>query len=111
MAGLMRAITAAELEIEGELSGSRHQALLRKFGEHNLDAHELAQFPDYLVCINVRDLKLEEDDELMEMLSRGVPVKVLVRTDDLLPGQLAQHRLPGVWSTQSAHRKYGDWLE
>ena len=88
MASLMRAITAAELEIEGELSGSRHQALLRQFGEHGLDARELAQFPDYLVSINVRDLKAEEDDELMEMLSRGLPVKVLVRTDDLLPEPL-----------------------
>ena len=88
MSDLMRAITAAELEIEGELSEPRHQALLSQLGDHQLDARELALFPDYLVCISERDLQGLEDDELMEMLSRRLPVKVLVRTDDLLPPPL-----------------------
>ena len=88
MTSLVRAITAAELEIEGELGGSRHQALLHQLGDYHLDARELAQFPDYFVSVDARDLQAHEDDELMEMLSRGLPVKVLMRTDDLLPEQL-----------------------
>lgn len=109
MAGLMRAITAAELEIEGELTEPRHQALLSQLGDHHLDARELALFPDYLVCISERDLQGLEDDELMEMLSHGMPVKVLVRTDDLLPERLGStgHMAFGARSRQIANMAIG----
>jgi hypothetical protein len=88
LTSLVRAITAAELEIEGELDGSRQQALLRQVGDYHLDPRELGQFPHYFISINARDLQARVDDELMEMLSRGLPVKVLMRTDDLVPHQL-----------------------
>jgi hypothetical protein len=109
MAGLMRAITAAELEIEGELTEPRHQALLSQLGDHHLDARELALFPDYLVCISERDLQGLEDDELMEMLSHGMPVKVLVRTDDLLPERLGStgHMAFGARGRQIANMAIG----
>jgi uncharacterized Fe-S cluster protein YjdI len=109
MAGLMRAITAAELEIEGELTEPRHQALLSQLGDHHLDARELALFPHYLVCISERDLQGLEDDELMEMLSHGMPVKVLVRTDDLLPERLGStgHMAFGARGRQIANMAIG----
>jgi hypothetical protein len=109
MAAVLRAITAAELEIEGELTEPRHQALLSQLGDHQLDARELALFPDYLVCISERDLQGLEDDELMEMLSHGMPVKVLVRTDDLLPERLGStgHMAFGTRSRQIANMAIG----
>ena len=109
MAGLMRAITAAELEIEGELTEPRHQALLSQLGDHRLDAREFALFPDYLMCISERDLQGLEDDELMEMLSHGMPVKVLVRTDDLLPERLGStgHMAFGARGRQIANMAIG----
>ena len=113
MADLMRAITAAELEIEGGLdepsSGPRHDALVRQLGDHGLDAREFAQFPDYLVCVNARDLQALEVDELIEMLERGLPMKVLVQTDDLLAERLdgTGHLAFGARSRQLAHMALG----
>ncbi|HEU0203346.1 MAG TPA: hypothetical protein VFR86_23305, partial [Burkholderiaceae bacterium] len=89
MADLLRAMTASELELEGVLSedanGVRQEALLRQLGDHSVDGRELALFPDYLVCLNARDLDAAEYDALMELFAGGVPAKVLVQIDDLLP--------------------------
>ncbi len=109
MAELMRAITAAELEIEGELGGPRHEVLMRQLGANSLDARELARFPDYLVCINARDLHAAEIDELTDLLSRGLPMKVLVQTDDLLsePPEGAGTPAIGARSRQLANMAIG----
>ena len=106
MAGLMRAITAAELEIEGELTEPRHQALLSQLGDHHLDARELALFPDYLVCINERDLQGLEDDELMEMLSHGMPVKCWCGLMTCCPSGLA---VPATWRSAPAAGRSQIW--
>jgi hypothetical protein len=84
MLELTRAITAAEMEIEGELSGPRHDALLGQLAESRLDARDLALFPDYVVCVNANDLHTTQYGELMEILAGGLPVKLLVQDDDLL---------------------------
>ncbi len=81
---LARAIAMAGLEVEGEYSEDKHDALFRDFSESNLGMEELSHFPDYLVCITADRLQAAETDKLMEMLSAGLPVKVLVQTDDLL---------------------------
>ena len=81
---LARAIAIAELEVEGEYQEDKHDALFKDFGESNLGMEELSHFPDYLVCITADRLQAAETDRLMEMLSAGLPVKILVQTDDLL---------------------------
>ena len=109
MADLVRAMTAAELEIEGALGGSRLDTLDRQLGDHGLDARDRAQFPDYLVCINAQDLQAMEYDALMEIYASGVPMKVLVQTDDLLPMRLdgTGHPAFGARSRQLASAAIG----
>jgi hypothetical protein len=81
---LARAIAIAELEVEGEYQEEKHDALFKDVGESNLGMEELSHFPDYLICIAADRLQAAETDRLMEMLSAGLPVKILVQTDDLL---------------------------
>ncbi len=81
---LAKAIAIAELEISGEYSEARHDALFESFGENGLDAEELAIFPDYLVRLNATALSGPEQSTLTEVLSADLPFKILVQTDDIL---------------------------
>lgn len=81
---LARAIAIAELEIDGQYSESKHDALFEEFGANGLDPQDLAPFPDYLVCVNAEKMKADEHAQLMEILSSGLPIKVLLQIDDIL---------------------------
>jgi len=81
---LAKSIAVAELEVEGEYNEEKHDALFRDFSQSNLGTEEMSHFPDYLVCLAADRLQAAETDKLMEMLSAGLPVKILVQTDDLL---------------------------
>lgn len=81
---LVKAIAIAELEIDGQYKESRHDALFHDFGANGLDPQDLAAFPDYLVCLNAAQLSAAEHADLMETLSSGLPVKVLLQIDDIL---------------------------
>jgi len=86
---LAKAIAMAELEIAGQYSEARHDALFAQFGANGLDPQELAQFPDYLVCVNAAKMDAVEQAQLMEILSSGLPIKVLLQIDDIL--ELSTH--------------------
>ena len=81
---IARAVAMAGLEIEGEYNEAKHDPFFREFDAAGLDERDLAMFPDYLVSISTDQLQGAENDQLMEILSAGLPVKVLVQTDDLL---------------------------
>jgi hypothetical protein len=81
---LAKAVAIAELEIDGQYSESKHDALFEQFGANGLDPQDLAQFPDYLVCVNAGKLQADEHAQLMEILSSGLPIKVLLQIDDIL---------------------------
>lgn len=81
---LARAIAVATLEIDGHYSESRHDGLFEQFGANGLGPEDLEQFPDYLVCINADKLQAVEQACLMEILSSGLPIKVLLQIDDIL---------------------------
>ena len=81
---LARAIEVAELEVRGEYREDAHDALFADFASGSLGQETLARFPDYLVCMPADRLQGAETDRLMELLSAGLPVKVLVQSDDLL---------------------------
>lgn len=81
---LAKAIAIAELEIDGQYSESRHDALFEQFGAGGLDPQDLAPFPDYLVCVNAEKMQAVEHVQLMEVLSSGLPIKVLLQIDDIL---------------------------
>ena len=81
---LARAIAIAELEIDGQYSEGKHDALFEQFGANGLDPQDLAPFPDYLVCVNAGKMQAVEHAQLMEILSSILPIKVLLQIDDIL---------------------------
>ena len=81
---LAKAIAIAELEINGLYNEARHDALFEQFGANGLDPEDLTQFPDYLVCVNADKMDAVEHGQLMEILSSGLPIKVLLQIDDIL---------------------------
>ena len=84
LAELVKAIAVAELEAQGHYRPAEHDLLFESFDENALTGEDLARFPDYLVCIPAEHNDATENANLMEMLSSGLPVKVLVQTSDLL---------------------------
>lgn len=78
---IVKAMTIARLEIEGTYKDTNHDPFFRRYDERYLEADDLALFPSYLVCI--RDVG-EEKTGLIEILSSGLPIKVLVQNDDIL---------------------------
>jgi hypothetical protein len=84
LTAVARAIVVAELEIAGEFRETRHAAFFETYGVDGLDPVDQALFPDYLVCMNARQLDAAETSTLVEILSAGLPMKVLVQTDDIL---------------------------
>ena len=84
LVALAKAMAIAELEVPGALCRSRTRPVLRGFRRERADRQDLARFPDYLVCIPPDRNDAPENANLMEMLSVGLPVKVLVQIDDLL---------------------------
>ena len=84
MIELARAISIAELEIEGHYNPTKHDILFEDFGTNGLDPVELSLFPDYLVCVNTHRFPASEYARLLEILSSELPIKVLLQTDDIL---------------------------
>jgi ferredoxin len=81
---IVKAIAVAELEARGGYVEASHDAFFEGYDENALTADDLAQFPDYLLCIPPDRNAAPENAALMEMLSAGMPVKVLVQHTDLL---------------------------
>jgi hypothetical protein len=84
VAALVKAISIAELEVSGRYVEAEHDLVFAAFDAAALSADDLARFPDYLVCIPPERNDAPENASLMDMLSSGFPVKVLVQTGDLL---------------------------
>ena len=106
---LAKAVAIAGLEIEGEYNEAKHDAFFKEFDAAGLDERDLAMFPDYLVLISAEKLQGVENDKLMEIFSAGLPVKILVQTDDLLEASPAgdAHLAIGVRSKQLASMALG----
>jgi hypothetical protein len=77
-----RAMAIAALEVAGEYQPAEHDALFEDFGARGLAAEELAWFPDYLLLL--ADAPEAGQEALLRLLAGGLPVKALVRFDDLL---------------------------
>jgi ferredoxin len=84
MVELAKAMEIARLEIEGEYNEAAHDPLFKYFGASGLAPEVAFRFPDYLIHVGAEKLASAENDTLMEMLSAGLPAKVLVQTDDLI---------------------------
>ncbi len=84
LVGVARAIAMAELEIAGDYREDRHDVFFDEYGADGLSPDDIGLFADYLVCVNAARMDAGEQAALMEMLSSGLPMKVLVQTDDIL---------------------------
>ena len=90
-AELAKALAAAELEVNGEYMETKHDSYFAGFGATALDAKDHAQFPAYLVFLKT-GAQATDYASLLELLSAGVPVKIVLQFDDLvedsaIPGQ------------------------
>lgn len=81
---VVKALAIAELEASGAYVEANHDPFFERYDENALTADDLALFPDYLVCIPPERNDAPENAALMEMLSAGLPVKVLVEVGDLI---------------------------
>jgi len=84
LTALANTITAAGLEIDGGYRDGAHDAVFEALNGRELDPVDRARFPDYLVCLNADTLRAADIAKLTEALCAGVPLKVLIQTDDLL---------------------------
>jgi hypothetical protein len=84
LAEVVKAIAVAELEAAGRYVDAKHDPFFEHYDERALSADDIALFPDYLVCIAPDRNDAPENAPLMDMLSAGLPVKVLVEAVDLL---------------------------
>jgi ferredoxin len=108
MVELVKAMSLAALEAEGRYAEATDDEFFDAFDEHALGARDLELFPDYLVCLDAGSGAAEQVT-LMELLSSGIPVKVLAQVDDLFEdgGVGAGHFTFGVRSTQIASTAVG----
>ncbi len=99
---LLKALEIARLEVNGEYRESAeyaadgrldHTALFEDFGLEHLDAGVLSALPDYLLCKYTSELDAEETLQIVDALSSGLPIKVLLQTDDLFEPSQTQTRL------------------
>ncbi len=81
---LVKAIAIAELEIEGGYVVVMHDPFFADFDENSVGAKDLALFPDYLVRIRTGALHGRDGSELVDVLSSGIPIKILVQSSDVL---------------------------
>jgi hypothetical protein len=109
MIELVKAMSIAELEADGRYVESKDDAFFERFDDQALAPRDLALFPDYLVCIDPARADAPENAGLMQLLSSGLPVKVLVQTEDVLEETSigAGHFAFGVRSVQLAATAMG----
>jgi hypothetical protein len=81
----LKALAVAALEIEGRYVEEEHDRLFAAFDGSSLGASDLAGLPDYLICTRLGRGR-DETAAIMDVLTSGVPAKVLVQTDDVLGG-------------------------
>jgi ferredoxin len=81
---LVKALAIAELEADGRYVEAEHDAVFARYDADSLTAADLALLPDMLVCIPPERNDAPENASLLDLLSSGLPVKVLVQVSDLL---------------------------
>ena len=84
LAALVKAMSIAELEIENQYREATHDRFFEGFGVSALMPDDLEFFPSYLVCLRNGHRNLAAKTELVEAISSGLPLKVLLQQDDIL---------------------------
>jgi hypothetical protein len=82
IAALVKAISIAELEIENRYDETLHEEFFAHFDESRLGPGDLEPFPAYLLCLE--DVSVQSEAEILNILRRGLPFKILAQTHDIL---------------------------
>jgi len=106
---VVRAMAIAELDVDGRYVEDKHDPYFEGFDGSGLVADYLALFPDALVCIPPERNDAPENAALLDLLSSGFPVKVVVQTTDLVEDApaVAPHFAFGVRSMRLANLATG----
>jgi hypothetical protein len=83
MVDLVKALSIADLEVDGRYVEGTHDAFFDGFDVTSLSPQDMALFPDYLVILGVRP-SAADNAGLLDALSSGIPLKVVVNIDDLI---------------------------
>ncbi len=89
MVEVVKAIAIAELEIDNRYRETRHDPLFDQLDAGALGPDDLALFPAYLVCLSARDGEAAQRAQVLDALASGLPLKILLTTDDILADSLA----------------------
>ncbi|HEX9184175.1 MAG TPA: ferredoxin, partial [Burkholderiales bacterium] len=92
MAELVKAMTIADLEVQGRYVEAKHDALFDGWGPDSLGQADLARFPDYLVCRTAQRARkggAAARALLLKVLSGGAPIRIVVESGTLLEDSLA----------------------
>ncbi len=81
---LARTMSIAQLEADGCYIEANHDPLFAEFDASALGPTDMATFPNYLVCIAPGRIDAPENVMLMEVLASGLPIKILVQTEEVL---------------------------
>jgi hypothetical protein len=82
LAELVKAMSIAELEIDGTYVEAKHDVIFSGFDAGSLSPQDTALFPDYLVTLGAGAPALD-NAALMAALSSEVPLKILFNVGDL----------------------------
>ncbi len=93
----VKALTTAELEVDGKYRPAQHDPVLDAFDESDLTAEQMALLPAALVLLRDGEDDTAETVRAFEALASGMPIKVLVQTDDIL----------GATSPEPSRRAFG----
>jgi hypothetical protein len=110
MVTLVKAVRIAELEIENHYKEAKHDRFFDQFRESSLSAEDISLFPSYLVCLSATHSDDADKAKLLQILSSGLPIKVLLQTDDALEGSsvVSNGKCPfGGWNLQIANMAVG----
>lgn len=83
MAALVAAIAMGDLEIAGRYVEAEHDAFFGAFDAADLTPEDIALFPDPLVRTGSTSADPSRHGAVLESLSSGLPLKILVGTDDV----------------------------
>ena len=79
-----KALTVAELEVENKYRAELHDAIFERFDESDLTADQIGLLPSALVCLRDGETDATEIARAFEALACGLPITVLIQTDDIL---------------------------
>lgn len=85
MVELIKAIAIAELEIVNGYKDGFDDDFFLGFDQTSLMPEDLELFPSYLAVCCGQPWSTTEKGRIIETLSSGLPIKIMVQTDDILP--------------------------